>query len=312
MKQIRKGYRDFGDAESKYSDIVDSMKRSFTADHLESMAKDYYCKAIIEGIPGYSKKADSLYIKARRLKNCRSKHRILMCKSCGQRYITPSRCEIRICDYCSKKYAMRFRSKLMDFIKNISIKNGKTFMFLTLTMRTSPNQKLSAIVLRKLFKDARKLINKLYPKKNDCGAFAVLELGKHNNPHIHALVFGHYIPQADISKLWHKITGDSKIVDIRRVKNGKHSANYLTKYIFKPIHSDRTKELAKYLDLITGVRRIHTYGIFYGTFTLKKDPFPCPLCNGCLNYSMLDGGSVFPESYMTFEEAINISKENAN
>jgi len=61
---------------------------------------------------------------------------------------------------------------------------------------------------------------------------AIIELPNH----IHLVFDGEYIPQAYISDLWFKITGNSMIVDIRRVRtNGpdRRLSGYLSKYLSK-------------------------------------------------------------------------------
>ena len=68
------------------------------------------------------------------------------------------------------------------------------------------------------------------------------------NVHCHILYIGSYISHARLSSVWEKITGDSKVVDIRsigrdfnckwrnrKVSAQEHALNYITKYITKGV-----------------------------------------------------------------------------
>jgi hypothetical protein len=51
--------------------------------------------------------------------------------------------------------------------------------------------------------------------------------------HIHMIVDCEFIPQHEMSEIWHTITGDSIIVDIRPVHSKSQCSGYVTKYITK-------------------------------------------------------------------------------
>lgn len=60
----------------------------------------------------------------------------------------------------------------------------------------------------------------------------ILEVTKKGWPHYHLVVRGAYVPQAWLANRWDELTG-AHIVDIRRVKNMKHAAAYIMKYLYK-------------------------------------------------------------------------------
>jgi len=159
-----------------------------------------------------------------------------------------------------------------------------------------------------LFSDTRELINQLYPKSKGCGAVGVLEVGSGFNLHIHLLVYGHFVSQPQISKLWLQVTGTSQVVDIRAVRSPKKSTRYLLKYLGKPSALTDPIQIAQYLDMITGLRRIHTYGIFYNEKLFSPRGCPCPLCGGDLSFSAMDGGLGVPADALFFSEAFEIAK----
>lgn len=54
--------------------------------------------------------------------------------------------------------------------------------------------------------------------------------------HIHLVINSEFIPQRELSNIWKTVTGDSFIVDIRKVnmgRNPKAVAAYITKYLAK-------------------------------------------------------------------------------
>ncbi len=217
-----------------------------------------------------------------RYESCGTKYLVFKCDDCEKSFTGPNRCESRICPECSLKYTYRVREKQIDLIKLLTPTKRKRLMFLTVTKKVKNKTFPTEKDYKSLFKAFRKLINKFYPKKYGCGGFAVIEIGDGYNIHIHAIVYGYFIPQSKISKEWEKITKDSKVVDIRETRSPIKYLNYLLKYIHKPPKSNDPKFVADYLISLMGVRRIHTYGIFYNYPLLKKKPYPCYYCSGKL------------------------------
>jgi hypothetical protein len=87
------------------------------------------------------------------------------------------------------------------------------------------------------------------------------------NVHLHAIVHGTYIPKHDLSATWHRITGDSYIVDIRSIEHEEKIAQYVTKYVSKPFNNTFLA-LPDYLDTVTicmvGRRLCLTFGDWRG------------------------------------------------
>lgn len=227
---------------------------------------------------------EKLQKQAVRLEHCGDQYSIVGCLGCATRIVGPRRCEVRICAHCSKKYARRIRQRFNEIAEAFPNTAYLRWSHLVLTLRTTPEEPLSHSRAKHLNKCGRKLINKLWPKKEGAGALAVIEVGNNHNLHLHSLVYGRYVPQGVISNLWLKITKDSRIVHISAVRKKKQGINYLLKYITKPPKSDDPVGQALYLDVILGLRRIHTYGILYNCKISKKESTPCPLCSGKLTY----------------------------
>ncbi|MBA7570164.1 hypothetical protein ES708_11911 [subsurface metagenome] len=103
------------------------------------------------------------------------------------------------------------------------------------------------------------------------------DIGWH--PHVHLLVQGEYLPNKapdrPLSKLWHRITGDSYIVDIRRPKSRAEVIHYVTKYASKPL--DASVFAAPHLTeqamrALHGWRTCTTIGSWRGTPLTRQSP----------------------------------------
>jgi len=101
------------------------------------------------------------------------------------------------------------------------------------------------------------------------GVVGVTEVGSGGNVHIHAIVWGPYVSQESLSQRWEKLTKDSKVVDVRRVKGSLRGAlGYVGKYLSKVPGFSEARHFGLYLQAIAGHRRIHVFGCLIG----KPDP----------------------------------------
>lgn len=92
--------------------------------------------------------------------------------------------------------------------------------------------------------------------------------------HLHVLADGLFWSQRDLSDLWRKTTGDSFIVDIRMVGSRQAAANYVAKYVAKPMDSASWPDakLCEYAEALHGKRMVHTFGAKYGEFKEEEEP----------------------------------------
>ncbi|RKX26309.1 MAG: hypothetical protein DRP45_03860 [Candidatus Zixiibacteriota bacterium] len=260
-------------------------------------------------LPGYrelDRKRIMLRRQADRYETCGLEYAVIGCKDCKRSFLGPRRCESRICETCARKYSARIRQRQQQIVHSLQPTKRKRLAMLTLTKKSHPRYRPTSSDVRELFRNARKLINHFWPKRLGCGAFAVMEIGANWNLHIHVLLYGHYVPQSRISEYWNKLTGDSPVIDIRSIKKPGQAVNYLLKYITKPKKFNDPKETAHYVNLLLGVRRIHSYGIFYGQGLLPKTGCPCPLCGGKLQLQKFDPGPMMPETARFFAEVFKM------
>lgn len=206
------------------------------------------------------------------------------CKDCGEKVFGRNRCESRICERCARKYANRIRSKQTPLVNALQPTRTKRLMFLTVTKRIGKGFIPTTEHFRQLMDEFKVLSTKFYPKKSGSGSLATLEVGRGWNIHVHAIVYGEFVHQKTLSDAWLRITGDSSIVYITQVRRPQRAVNYLLKYIAKPPKFESVTDLAIYLDAISGLRRIRTFGIFYNFKILRHDRFVCAICGGRIAY----------------------------
>lgn len=143
-------------------------------------------------------------------------------------------CRDRLCPMCNWRRSLKIfgqMSKIMDFLQQ----EGYRFLFLTLTVKNCPAEKLPETV-NALFAGWRYLYhkNKIF-RSLICGTYRGLEVTRNSNtgefhPHLHCILAvrpdyfkgGNYITQAQWSKLWQSACAldYDPIVHIQTVKAG--------------------------------------------------------------------------------------------
>lgn len=143
-----------------------------------------------------------------------------------------STCHDRFCLPCARERSRIIATNVKDKLQS----QRARFITLTLKSTTEP----LAVLLAKLSRDFATLRRSKLWRHKVTGGVAFLEIKWLNrtqrwHPHLHCLVQGRYIPQDDLSKTWLKVTGTSKIVDIRIASDNAHVTSYITKYASKPL-----------------------------------------------------------------------------
>jgi hypothetical protein len=171
------------------------------------------------------------------------------------------RCKNKFCPICSRIKAQKIKKEIEKITQNFQ--NPK---FLTLTLKTDED-------LEKIFKKIKSGFEKFkknkFIKNRIKKIIGIYEIKKKENNkwyiHLHLIVDGLYLEQKKISEIWKKITGDSFIIYIEKVKNKKDLKNYLSKYITKMPYiysnlNENDKEILK--KVLFKKKIILTYGIF--------------------------------------------------
>jgi len=137
------------------------------------------------------------------------------------------RCRSWTCPKCKPRRQKQLRYQALS---------GKPITFITLTCRpdlhASPGD--AARAMSRAWRAARRAIEAKYGQRK--GEYlTVVEATEKGWPHLHVLTTRPWIDQAWLSHLWKQLTG-APIVDVRRVKNDRMAASYVSKYLGKAPH----------------------------------------------------------------------------
>lgn len=188
-------------------------------------------------------------------------------QSNGREYrVVCNRCRDRLCPACAAERGARIAGRLRELIKD------REPRFVTLTLRC--NLLPLGDQISRLYDCFGRLRRRHWWKDHVQGGAAVCEvkLGRTGawHVHLHMLVSSDFIPQAELSQEWYRVTGDSSIVDVRAIRPGQSGADlagYLAKYLAKPMSHDvlavpdRMREL---IGALKGRRVCFTWGNWRG------------------------------------------------
>lgn len=190
-------------------------------------------------------------------------------------------CHDRLCTPCANARSADLTNALLQVMP----KDGVSFITLTLQGRGEPLAEL----IDRLYKHFRSLrLHPLWEAAVEGGA-AFLEIkysdkAQRWHPHLHVIAVAKYIESGFLSRVWHTITRDSFIVDVRRVRDPEATGRYVTKYASKPLNtsfSNTPALLDEAVLALKGRRLCLCFGSWYGTAlsdvedgTLDEDETP--------------------------------------
>lgn len=181
-----------------------------------------------------------------RLQACR-KHAWFMQSSVTNKLrVMSSRCKLRWCPICRDVSRMIVTKSVDEWLV---IQKYPKMITLTLQHTMDPLERQ----IKHLYDCFRKLRRRSYFMRLVTGGVWFFQV-KFNpsteqwHPHIHCLVAGQYLPHARLKALWHKITGDSHIVDIRPVRDLDSASSEVARYATSPaditaVDVDRAMEI---------------------------------------------------------------------
>lgn len=166
----------------------------------------------------YRKSGYELY--AERARMCATRLQFFEMANGEKQLMGANFCHLRLCPMCTARRAKRAVYKLSKVLNQVEAEHqGTMFLFLTLTVRNVPGDKLGD-ALGQLTKAWNKLTKHRQFERAVGGWFRALEItrnGKMYHPHIHAILAvpseyfsrksGLYIPQAEWVDRWQKALG---------------------------------------------------------------------------------------------------------
>jgi len=183
-------------------------------------------------------------------------------------------CHCRHCEPC-----MRSKGRKMAINIRAAIEKRKNarFRFVTLTLRHS-DQPLADQISR-LYRAFAKLRKWDGWKNSQTGGCCTLEVKRAKprgadvdapakwHPHLHVIVEGNWLNQAELSAAWHHATGDSFMVDVRQLDSAKDAAFYVSKYVTKGTSPEVWQDddaAQEWITAIRGRRLALTFGTWRG------------------------------------------------
>lgn len=191
----------------------------------------------------------------------------------GRFRIVADLCHDRFCRPCARARGATIAANLRTYL------GKRPFRFVTLTIRTDGLSLKDA--LDKLYRSfARLRRSSLWTSRVD-GGCAICEIKRGRDaqrwhPHLHLILEGRYLPQAELKKHWLRITRDSFVVDVRMGRSTDEAAGYVTKYVSKPFDQavvESPDSLREAMHALHGRRLVLTFGTWRG-WRLLDTPSP--------------------------------------
>lgn len=214
--------------------------------------------------------------KSELFENCCKNEIIVQCKNCNFPLAIPIGCKLRICPECRIKE----NNKLKERYKSV-VQKWKFPKLITLTLKNYDVLTPEVITeVRNYFSKLRRrefIDNKLFS-----GIYSIeAKKTKGNegwNIHIHCLANCFYIDQGKLSETWKDITTNSKVVDIRKVKNPEQGLNEVLNYIAKEGEIQRVEDLVTYEKVMANRKQIQGFGKVYNKTEREQGSRECPEC----------------------------------
>lgn len=174
------------------------------------------------------------------------------------------RCRDRLCPFCALHRGRQAAAKVLRTSQAM-----RAMRLVTLTLAASADPLKARVVwLLHCFKKLR-----AHPKwaSRVRGGIYGIEVtrgksGEHWHAHLHVVVDGEYFPQALLKSMWHEITGDSMIVDVRAVHDRSVAAKYIAAYVGKPpsMVNWTSEQIREFATAMHGQRLLQPFGNMHG------------------------------------------------
>lgn len=150
----------------------------------------------------------------------------------GEVLVVSNSCRLRWCPICTAARFVHLREVVRDYA--LSVRSPK---LLTLTMRHT--REALAVQISALYKHFRNFRLQKHIKRKIRGGvwfFQIKRSGRTGewHPHLHCIIDADFIDKVKLSQDWLRTTGDSFIVDIRKIQEPKKVADYVSRYVARP------------------------------------------------------------------------------
>lgn len=146
--------------------------------------------------------------------------------------VVSNQCRLRWCPLCARARSSFIVQGVTDYLKNI---DGAKFLTLTLKHSNAPLEHQ----VKSLYKFFVNFRRRPQIKKNIRGGIWFFQIHRSESsgqwhPHIHCLIDANFISKLTLSKIWQQVTLKSTIIDIRKVRDEKEAAAYVSRDCARP------------------------------------------------------------------------------
>lgn len=216
----------------------------------------FYRDAVAEALEELSATLDTSRVaraalkRALVLRECGRAGVLIACGACGTRHLVPYRCSARTCPVCSRRHAARIaertarRVTVHDLTMEAEPWDGHTpyrqsrrWRHITLTTPADHDLEVrfEPVALARLIRAIREATSRFWRKtpygtqkrdsatrrkraRRDTSYIAGIEVAPGGMVHVHMLVYGEYVPQALLQRLWGEALGQPAFVFVQAVK----------------------------------------------------------------------------------------------
>lgn len=194
---------------------------------------------------------------ATRLQSCGTGAWVERCSLTGKTRVVAPACKLRFCPRCAGIHARRTRARLETWAGSVERNQTDRLRLITLTQRSSAAPLDHQ--LRHLYAAYRRLRQRALWKKATHGAIAVLQVTfnastQQWHPHLHVVHHGKFIDYRALRAAWSAVTHGSDIVDIREIHNSQQAADYVTRYVSRPLDDDPTIPPPRLCEFVTAIK----------------------------------------------------------
>lgn len=201
-----------------------------------------------------------------RLESCGRNAWVERCSRTGATRLVAPACKLRFCPRCATIHARRTKARLSCWAESVNADRQNRLRLITLTQRSSAAPLKDQ--LHHLYAAYRRLRQRAVWRKNTIGAIAVLQVTfnaerQQWHPHLHVVHHGRFIDYRALRQAWSKVTHGSDIVDIREITDASRAADYVARYVSRPLDDDPTippPRLCEFVAAIKGRRMLIASG----------------------------------------------------
>lgn len=205
---------------------------------------------------------------AERIADC-ARTPMIAADSNGRLRCLEMRCKSRMCPICSRRRTATVTHRVAEAVRRM---NSPRLITLTLRSSDAPLRE-QLLRIRRCFAELRRTASW---KQHVIGGTYTLEISynakrKQWHPHLHVIADGTFFSQSLLSANWLRATGDSNVVDIRKVNSAKEAAAYIAGYVSKTSSPVRFPDevVAEWAIETRGLRFVQQFGSLHG---VKLDP----------------------------------------